>query len=181
MADIGEWSVRLAREVAPEEVDLAPLWAEAFVAGGRERRDLHAEASSAVGGFGAEGMAAVMPAVLQALSASAGFVMSALASRYAGDFLGCVKNGLSLIELRNRAEKALDPEKGEAGAADPPGVPPGATYEPLRRVVRTMGQELRASGLDDDRSDLITFRVLQKLLGEPKDAGEFVQEVAAAS
>lgn len=167
MADIQGWSVRLAREVAPEEVELAPLWAEAFAAGGRARRDVRAAGSSAVGGFGAEGVAAVMPVVLQALTASAGVVMSALASRHAGDFLGCVKNGLSLLELRNRAEKAAEKPDEEA-------------YEPLRRVIRVVGRELRTAGMDDDRSDLITFRVLRTLLEEPKGAGEFVQDVAAA-
>ena len=115
MADIRDWSVRLAHEVAPEEADLAPLWAEAFIAGGQARSDVRAAGSSAVGGFGAEGVAAVMPVVLQAMAGSAGMVMSALASRHAGDFLGCVKNGLSLLELRDRAEKAASkPKKDEA-------------------------------------------------------------------
>jgi len=178
MTGIRDWSVRLAHEVAPEEADLAPLWAEAFVAGGRERDDLRAAGGSAVGGFGAEGIAAVMPVVFQALAASAGVVMSALASRHAGDFLGCVKNGLALLELRGRAEKAAG--KPKDAEADPPGVPGEATYEPLRRVIRAMGHELRASGMDDDRSDIITFRVLRTLLEEPQGAEGFVQEVAAA-
>lgn len=178
MTGIRDWSVKLAHEVAPEEADLAPLWAEAFVAGGREREDLRAAGGSAVGGFGAEGIAAVMPVVFQALAASAGVVMSALASRHAGDFLGCVKNGLALLELRDRAEKAAG--KPKDAEADPPGVPGEATYEPLRRVIRAMGHELRASGMDDDRSDIITFRVLRTLLEEPQGAEGFVQEVAAA-
>ena len=41
------WSVRLAQEVAPDEVDLAPVWAAAFVEGGRARQQFFASGRGA--------------------------------------------------------------------------------------------------------------------------------------
>jgi hypothetical protein len=48
---IGAWATRIAEAVAPDEVDLAPDIAEAFVAGGRDRAELFQTAGAVPGGF----------------------------------------------------------------------------------------------------------------------------------
>jgi hypothetical protein len=49
------WAVKIAEEVAPDEVDLAPVMAHAFVSGGKDKEELFRRQGGPVqGAFGPE-------------------------------------------------------------------------------------------------------------------------------
>jgi hypothetical protein len=188
MTVLHDWSVKLAQEVAPAEAELAPLMAEAYAEGGESRRELFAESDSALGGFIPGGAGAVMPAVMDAVSTTAPVLVGALASRWAGEFLVCLKSCLEIVEVKYKADKAradaVPAAEEERGAEVPVAqvvqgsVPADATYMPLRRLIDGMSQGLQAQGMDPDQADLMTLRVLRTMFQEPQGAGEFVGQLS---
>jgi hypothetical protein len=181
VATMAEWAERLAREVAPDEQELAPLMAEAYAAGGAARAELFARNDPVPGGFGAGEMGTVIPLVFQSMVAAAPLLLSALSSNIVGDLLGCVKTGLSMAEVRAKAQSARGAVALSGAGAAVATVPAAAAYAPLKRVIDTMAGELQAQGLSADQSDLITFRVLRQLLDQPQDAAQFVGHLAGPS
>src|SRR5215208_510146 len=62
------WASRIADEVAPDEVDLAPAMVQAFVRGGRDRRDLFRQPKESVpGAFGPELVIVLIPLILKTI------------------------------------------------------------------------------------------------------------------
>jgi len=52
---LNSWSLKIAKEVTPDKIDLAPIMTQAFVKGGKAREDLfYQEKKGAWGGFGAQ-------------------------------------------------------------------------------------------------------------------------------
>lgn len=177
MSVIEAWSVRLAEEVAPDEVDLAPLMAEAFRAGGKAREELFHSSERALGGFAPGDVVSVMPPVYQSIFAAAPLLIAVLSSDAVKGCLDAIKNALTVIELRMRAQKAASPS---SETTPKPTMPPGDAYAPLRRIIETMRTELESSGLSDEQVDIVTFRALKALLEEPQGATQFVQELAGS-
>lgn len=168
MMTVEEWSIRLAQEVAPDEAELAPMMAQAFIAGGQKRRDLFAR-SSAVGAFGGADLIGLMPLLYSSLAALGDPLVGTLTSSAVGGFLDCVKTSLTLVELRQKTQ-ALRRPPGMSGAR----IPEDPPFAPLRGVVESLLRELQRSGLPEDRAELVTFRVLRALLEEPQAAPRFV-------
>lgn len=181
---MAEWAVLLAREVAPEEEELAPLMAEAFAAGGEARAELFATSGAVPGGFSVGDVPTVVPLVLQSLAAAAPVLLGALSSSVVGDLLGCIKTGLSVAEVRAKADATLTAGAARGAASAMPAaaaVPEGAGYAPLKRVIDTMSSELQSQGLNADQSDLVTLRVLRRLLEQPQDAAQFVGQLSGTA
>ncbi len=160
------WSVRIAENVAPDEVDLAPVMARAYGAGGAARRDLFRRATgNAPGGFGTGQMTAVVPWVLQGMAVAAPALSAMLAATpYLKDFVSIVKDALDI-------RKSIKDEKV---------VPPGDRYAPLREAMVAVRSELEAAPLSEEQRDLIVYRVMCVLLEAPAGATEFVQTVGDA-
>ncbi|MCZ7568718.1 MAG: hypothetical protein M5U01_09015 [Ardenticatenaceae bacterium] len=175
MSVIESWSIKLAQEVAPDEVDLAPLMAEAFRTGGKAREELFQSSGGTVGAFAPGDVISVMPPLYQSMFAVAPIFIAVLSSDAVKGCLDAVKNALTVIELRMKAEK-LAP--GPAETTVKPAVPPGDAYAPLRRVIDTMRGELQSSGLSAEKADVITLRALKALLEEPQGATQFVQQLS---
>src|SRR5829696_6577754 len=64
---VSDWSLEIAKEAAPDEVDLAPTMAYAFIAGGKEREELLRQSEGVPGAFGGEIVIFVFPAILEAI------------------------------------------------------------------------------------------------------------------
>jgi hypothetical protein len=163
-----DWPVRLAREVAPDEVDLAPELADAFLSGGAERKRLLGPAAGTIGGFGPGTIVLILPLVFLALTSAAPDLLSLLGHRSLGDIIAIVKNWLALREVQ---EKRWSKKGSGAAGADPT----------LIRVSETVRKSLRKGGLSPVRSEAIAYRVLLVLLEDPKGASEFVQSLAGAN
>ena len=84
-----------------------------------------------------------------------------------GTFFETINN---ILEIRGR----LKPK-------DKADILPDDPYTPLKEVIKTLSTEIKSSGISQDQSDLITFRVLRALLEDPESALIFVQKVKEVS
>jgi hypothetical protein len=167
MSLVHDWAIRLAEEVAPDEAELAPTIAEAFMAGGKDRQELFAAGRSTVGGFASGAVIVILPYLFQALSMLGPLLMTALSSDLSAKFLEFITNAIKMIHTLNEPKSA----------ATPPPIPVDPMYAPLRQIVTAMGLELRTAGLSNEQADLVTFRVLRLLLEQPQQATQLVQQV----
>lgn len=165
--DINEtWATKIAQEVAPEEVDLAPLMAQAFINGGQERDDLFRKAKGGIlGAFGAGDVSALIPWILQSIAGAATAIYALLSSGVLEKLLWAIKDLLSIRD-------SLARKKQSESLPDNP-------YAPLKRVVSAISKGLEAAKIPEDQRDLITYRVLRLLLEDPQGAAVFVKNVEA--
>jgi hypothetical protein len=170
------WAIRIAEEVAPDEVDLAPVMARAFVRGGRDRKDLFRQPKESVpGAFGPELVTALFPLILETIedvqnagpALSEFFTTTKDAWAGANSFIGVLN---LLLTIGSRTERT---KKAETLPDDP--------YGPLKDAITVMSQELESSGVPPDQSDVIILRVLRRMLEDPSGAAEFVEKVGKAS
>lgn len=164
---IETWALKIAEEATPEEVDLAPIMAKAFVAGGREKVEMFRRSGGAVhGAFGAEVAAAVFPFILQGIVLAWGPLQWLLTSNVMSN-LGAINDLLGIKDRlqRKRHEESL----------------PDTTFASLKQVNAIVSEELRAAGLRPERCELITYRVLKRMLEDPTGAAEFSKEIAEAA
>jgi hypothetical protein len=172
MSVVHEWSVRLANEIAPDEVALAPILTEAFLRGGQDREELFSKSESVMGAFGFADMATVLPLVLSGIALVSPQLVNTLGSSLVSNYLACIKNALSLFEISKRSSAV--PARLQLPADD--------SYMPLRQIADAVYNELRKNGrLSEEKCAVISFRVLKVLLEEPRGASSFVREVAKGS
>jgi hypothetical protein len=158
------WAEHFAREVIPEEAELAAPMAMAYAAGGTARKELFdRRAEGTLGGFGAGGVALVMPWLLQAIHRGSTLLLALLSSKLVGDLVACVRNVLELIQ------------SGRSQAATGAIPPASSLYVPLRQVIDVMGNELRASGIEGNQADVITLRAIKSMLENPREAEQLVR------
>lgn len=155
------WSLRLAEQVAPDEIDLAPAMAEAFLKEDQSHDDLFRQVSAAeLGGFGAAEVLAIFPWLLKSIKAAAPFLVAILSdAKRDKDLLSITQKALEILEKKDNILVATN------------------SYAPLRRAVAAMTKELEAVPLQQEQRDLIVYRVLCSLLEEPTGACQFVQIV----
>jgi mannitol-specific phosphotransferase system IIBC component len=165
---ISTWSTKIVEEVAPDEVDLAPLMVQAFIQGGEERKELFRQAKGGeVGAFGPGDITALFPYVLQGIAVAAPVLYSVLTSGVLEKILSAVKDLLSIHD-------SLARKKQSESFPDNP-------YAPLKRMVTAFSKKLQSTPIPQDQRDLITYRVLRVLLEEPSSATEFVRKIAGGS
>jgi len=175
-----KWSVKLAREVAPEEADLAPLVVEAWLAGGQSRRDLLQQREMPGGALSAESLPAILPFILSGIGMASPTLSWILTHDNVRDFLGCLKSWLTCLEI---SEKTRSLRRAKDQQTPRPGAPPEMSVErleALKSAVQRMCAELRRRGMAEDESEAISYRVLISLLEEPEEGRRFVTEVSAA-
>lgn len=170
MEELHTWSTKVAEDVAPDEVALAPYWLDAYLEGGQSRAELLAGSGSVLGGFSAADVASIMPAVYQAVASAAPVVLVALGSPVLGDFLSAVKNAIGLAELHE--------QRRGASAAPRSAIPAHEHYTPLRRVLDALDVELRRAGLPPARCESVALRVTRRLLEHPGEAKRVTQALS---
>jgi hypothetical protein len=159
MSVVNEWTQRIAEAAVPEEIDLAPSIAHAFFSGGKERKQLfQREKKNVQGAFGIAEITLILPLILQAL------VSTFISSTELNSFLTALNTTFSFRDLAKRKQKV-------ASLPDSP-------FLPLKNVLLTISGELHSMGLSEEESDLITFRVLIKLLEDSAGASQFIQKIA---
>jgi hypothetical protein len=158
---INTWSLKIAEQTVPDEIDLAPVMVQAFIAGGKAREDLfRQEENGTLGGFGAGAVLAIFPWILNTISAVAPILSSMLAATaHINDFLAIVKNVLEI--LKKKEAKLL----------------PGNPYAPLKRAADAISKELQAVPMQQDQRDLIVYHILYALLEDPMGATQYVQKM----
>ncbi|HEX8177155.1 MAG TPA: hypothetical protein VF543_18845 [Pyrinomonadaceae bacterium] len=171
---VEEWAVKIAEEVSPVETDFAPLWAEAFVKGGKDRQELFTRSNAQASAFLPGDFIPMLPVILKALAFAAPTLIAVLTSEFTGKFLDVVKNGLAFGEVVGKG-KALLSEEPHAGAKPP--AAPEAVYEKLNEIMTKLDKEVRALGLNKTKRDRINLIVLRLLLENPPDATRFINQL----
>lgn len=117
---IGEWAIKIAREVTPNEVYQAQFIANEYVRGGRDRKRLFKQIKgSEVGGSGLGEMTLFFPYVLEALAVSGPIIYKILSD-------GAITNGINLIKETKEAYEIIKKKrvkKLEQGQAAPTSTP----------------------------------------------------------
>ena len=160
------WATKIAEEVAPEEVDIAPLMVQAFINGGHERDDLFRKTNGGtLGAFGVGDVFALTPWILQSIAGAATVIYSLLSSGILDKFLSAIQDLISIHDklLRKKQSESL----------------PDNPFAPLKHVISAISKELEAANIPEDHRDLITYRVLRVLLDDPQGAAVFVKNLEA--
>jgi hypothetical protein len=165
---IEAWSVRIAQAVAPDEIDLAPEMARAFLSGGKDRAELfNTSESGSLGGFGAGDVAVIFPIVLKWIVSAGGLLITFLSAPETGTLLTTVE---SLINIKDKLAR-------QKKVAELPQNP----YGTLKQVQENFAAGLKATGLEQDQCEILTYRFMQTLLADPKSAQEYIQKIQASA
>jgi hypothetical protein len=175
---VEEWAVTIAEEIAPEEVEDAPEQIAAFIAGGKQRRELFARTNAQVGGFISGDMIGILPIVLNALAIAAPAFIAIISSETTGKFLEAIKNALAIGEVFSKSNgwfswflNRKDKSAGEIFV-----VPPDV-YARLNDITAKLNKELRAFKLEQSECDKINVTVMNLLFKHDREATEFLNKL----
>jgi hypothetical protein len=185
---VSKWAKKLAEEATPDEVDLAPIMAQAYISGGKEREELFRQSGGVQGAFGAETVVILFPYILDAIQAAGPYLLNFLGSIsgfFAGaqpviggtsQLLGAINTLLAITHFSKREEKkqSLPHENQELARFK-------ERYEEFQSISTLLREELLRKGIDEDEADLISYRILKAMLEDPSRAAQFTEEVAKAS
>jgi hypothetical protein len=160
---IGSWAFKIASEIAPNEVDLAPEMAAAYLAGGEAREQLYMQSESGgLGGFGSGGMQALFPILLNCITAAGSAIVTLLSSPQLDNILTVIKSALEIKDMAER-QKKVSKEL------------PEHTYRSLKQTLDAFSTGLKSAGYTQDQCDILTYRFMATLLENPASAREFVR------
>jgi hypothetical protein len=162
---VEQWAICLAREVAPDEIDLAPDLVNAYLAGGKERQHLFAKAKEASGSsFGAVDMFTLLPAAMQIITVVWAQAQPILGnSDWARDGITLVKDVLTIGDLAGKRKKV----------EELPAYPP---YPAIKELISTIEKQVQTVPLKKDQRDLLTYRLLKAILENSVGTETFVTE-----
>jgi hypothetical protein len=133
----------------PDEVDLAPTMAYAFITGGREREAVLRRSGGVPGAFGPEIAIAVFPAILYAIESVGphllGFLSTVVAHAQEVSYFATALN--VLVNVSDRFERS---KKADSLPDDP--------CAPLKKVSTELAEELSKAGVPEEQADLIIYR-----------------------
>lgn len=187
--DFEAMAVTLAEAVAPQEVSLAPIWAQAYADGGASRRELVSDNGAVAGGFSPDSLAVVMPYVFDGIHWTSATLIAVLGSKMLGDLLSCAKSTLTLAELRHKVDQVL--HAPSLGAPESEASAPGSPLSPAasglieadaRHLLATAEQlinRLRAHGMAEKDAAAVAFSTITALLESPQKGTAFVQRLSA--
>lgn len=162
--EIVDWALRLAKEVVPTEVELAPSMVVAYVAGGRDREELFRTTRSAPSGFDVGTVLVVFPHILAGL-AVAGHSLWNLLGGNASSVSTLLKN---VGDLRDRRKAARKGKAERAAVAD---------YPDLSRVIDAIETQLAAAGMAPADREVLTFRIVRALIADGSGTRAFLAAV----
>lgn len=181
-----DWSERIARRVAPDEIDSAGEMAAAYARGGRARRDLFRSSATGPGAFGATALAIVWPYVLRALHLMASELIAVLRDPALANATAVTALGLAWRERGSRAgdetARAARPAAPDTVAPASPASPASLASPAANRAVERLEHALTGMEriLADDGIEPHEIRVedlLAQLLTDPAAAAEFLQRL----
>ncbi|HLI07810.1 MAG TPA: hypothetical protein VKV40_14665 [Ktedonobacteraceae bacterium] len=163
------WAVKLAEVVAPEEVALAAVTVQAYVADGTNRSDLFRQSQRGTpGGFDAGVFQEILPYVLRGLHSAAPIIVPTLSSTLSGIFLEVVKRS-----LKERNEAPANSQSMEQLPDDP--------YKPLKQLIATLSRELHKGNVAEQKAELIIYHTIQAVLEDPEGTRQFLQRLSDKS
>jgi hypothetical protein len=163
------WAERLAEVAAPDEIDIAPETAAAYLAGGTARRELFAGARADPGAFGG-GLVLAMPAILDALAQSALAVRVFLADPAVSSSIASASLLVAFRQLRRPSP--AEPAGPEPEPSDP--LPPPEVVERAEASVEALAARLAESVATAERAEAMAREVLTVLARDPLGAVHFL-------
>ncbi|MEV5750655.1 hypothetical protein AB0L00_22775 [Actinoallomurus sp. NPDC052308] len=160
MDTVAEWAERIARRVAPDEIDFAADVGEAYAAGDGARRALFDRPGTEPGGFGPGSAAGELPVVLAALADTGRFIVHALSTQDVGNLVAVAS---LLVSLR--------------GARRPPADAPDDARTALTRAYVELRDRLRAVGLPPDRAEHLAREILEEMVTDAVGAEDFLRRL----
>jgi hypothetical protein len=165
MDPLNNWAINLAAAADPSETDLAPDILAAYLEGGDSRTELFKQTDTSIaGGFGPGSAIALLPLVLRGIAAAGKWVLTLISADATGNIVSVVKDLLDI------GKDVTPKEKLEQ-------LPDTNPYTALKRVIDTVGTELRTAGIEANEADLITFRVLDSLLEDSQGTATFIDQL----
>jgi len=162
-----EISIKIAEATVPDEVDLAPIMTDAFVQGGKEKKDLFIkQEDTELGAFGPFGGIVLFPWILQGIAAAAPFILQVLREEQLEKYLSVINGFLGVCEKLKRKESTNQL--------------PDHLSAPLNKVLDTFSSELKASGLPEEQCERVISNVLLTLIKDPSGSFVFVEKVAGS-
>lgn len=164
---VEDWAIKIASEVAPNEVDLAPDMTLAFLESEEARAELYTPIhGGALGGFGAGDIQILFPVILNCIAAASTTIVAILCAPQTATILTVIKDTLEIKEKFKRDEKV----SAELPAQD---------YQSLRQTLDIFAAGLKAVGYPQDQCDILTYRFMRVLLEKPESAHEFIKPFTA--
>ena len=169
---VNHWATKLAESTAPDEIDLAPDIAEAYIEGGEARAELFKQTDTSVaGGFGSTSGIAILPWIFRGLWAGASALLKFLTSDNTNNAVASLQG---ILDIHKQLKAPAEAKKQIQS------MPNQAPYSHLKQFIETMRTELREAGLESDQADAITLRVVDTLLSDSQGAIQFIQQIASA-
>ncbi len=170
-----EWAQALAEVVAPDEVDLAPLWLDAYLKGGQSKADLFATSHGVAGGYSPNEVLAMVPQVFGALAGAGTLVIAVLGSEHVKLVVKSLSACLDIGQLGTRIVGG-----GKDGDKSRTDDVPEADRVLLERACWTIADELLRRGVRKSDSERVARRVILRLSQQPEHATQFVQTLVKA-
>ena len=165
MDQLNNWAINLAAATDPAETDLAPDILAAYLDGGESKAELFKQTDTSIaGGYGLGSGIALLPLVLRGIAAATKWVLTLISADETGNAVSVVKDLLDI------GKDVTPKEKLEQ-------LPETTPYTALKRVIDSVGTELRTAGVEANEADLITFRVLNSLLEDPQGTATFINQL----
>jgi hypothetical protein len=161
-----EWAIRLAESAAPDESALAPVIADAWLAGGVQREQLFHKQRGPAGGFGGE-VVALLPLLFHALSQAAPALVALLDSGAFQEAMGAAPAATTADDVRRAAVALRD--------AAPDGA---ARFGPLVTVCQQLPWSLAAHGVGEREAQSAALGALRSLAADPAGARRFLQQIS---
>lgn len=160
-----EISIKIAEATVPDEVDLAPIITDAFVQGGKEKKELFIkQGDTKLGAFGPVGGIVLFPWILQGIATTAPFILQILRAEQLDKYLSIINGFLGVCEKLKRKESTNQL--------------PAHLSTPFNKILDTFSSELKATGLPEEQCERVVSNVLLTLLKDPSGSFVFVEKVA---
>jgi hypothetical protein len=158
-------AVKLAQEVAPDEIDLAPDYVNAYMAGGKERQALFLSSKEAAGSsFGAVDMAVLLPAVLNVIALVWNQAQPILNNAaWIQDGVALVKDVLTIGDLTSKRKKVDQ-------------LPDTQAYHSIKELVIAIENQVNTLPLKADQRELFSYHILKVILDNPIETQTFIKQ-----
>jgi hypothetical protein len=161
-----KWSIKLAENTAPDETDLAPFIAEAFIRGGKEKESLFPRKKGMeLGAFGVSEVGIIFPFILQSIADNSNFVNRILSTKVP------LKRIMDIINRwKNKKLSSSSTQNVELLQDD--------LYLDVMKALEIFADEMSKSGLSKEQCERIAYRTLLRLLDDPSSSIQFVKAVS---
>ena len=159
--------MRLAQEAAPDESALAPVIADAWLAGGVQREQLFNKGRGPAGGFGSGEMITLLPLVFHTLSQAAPALIPLLGSGVLNAALEDADDAASADDLRRAiaVRMAVAPDEAEQ-------------LRPLAVVCQQLPWALGAQGVSEREAQSVSLKLLRTLAADAQSAQRFLHQLS---